>query len=72
MRGDHMIDRTPKDGPGPKMDPRRHAYMLRFGIVRTKKSSRCITDALMMQLGACRSDSARRLLLGVDELGGKK
>lgn len=49
---------------GSKMDPRREAYELRYGL-HASKMSRTLTDALMEQLGACKSEEARRLILGV-------
>ena len=48
-------------------DAWREAYVRRFGVMRDSHTSRYITDALMRQLGACRDDSARRLILGVSE-----
>ena len=43
---------------GPKMDPRREVYELRYGL-HASKMSRTLTDALMEQLGACKSEDAR-------------
>lgn len=39
--------------------------MLRFGIPRTKKHILWLTASVLEQLGRCKDDEARRLLLGV-------
>ena len=51
---------------GSRIDLRREAYKLRYGLrLRTCKASTILTNALMAQLGACKSEEARRLILGV-------
>ena len=50
---------------GSKRCPVREAYMLRFGIPRTKKHILWLTASVLEQLGRCKDDEARRLLLGV-------
>ena len=52
--------------PGPKPDPIREAWRLRFGI--TEKAARRLgLTRMCWQLCLCRDDCARRLLLGVSE-----
>lgn len=46
-------------------DPVREAWMMRFKMPENRSHE--FTDALMAQLSHCRSDSARRLILGVSE-----
>ena len=45
----------------------REAYMIKFGIPRTNKDARRIKASLVRQLVACKSDCARRLILGVSQ-----
>ncbi len=49
---------------GPKTCPVREAYMLRFGIPRTRKHMLWLTASVLEQIGRCKSDEARRLILG--------
>ena len=58
---------TCKRGPGGYSDPIHEAYMLRFGLSKKYLRQEQLPDALCKQLSECRSDSARRLLLGVSE-----
>jgi len=48
-------------------DCRRVAYMLRFGL-SYRKPRRMLPDRLLKLLGACKSDEARRLLLGISQV----
>ena len=41
------------------------AWTLRFGL--TERQSKELTQALMAQLSFCKSDEARRIILGVSE-----
>ena len=64
-----LLDRLRKENPCVgihRMDPRRKAYVLLYRL-RIRKAARLLTDALMDQLDACKSDEARRLILGVPE-----
>jgi hypothetical protein len=45
----------------------RKAWCIRFGIPYTRKHRLWLTDAIMWQLCQCRSDEARRILLGVSK-----
>jgi hypothetical protein len=58
-----LLDRLRIDNPGTigrPPNPITHAYMLRFGL--SEKKLRYTNFA---QLGACKSDEARRLILGI-------
>jgi hypothetical protein len=57
---------TGKRGPGGYIDPVREAYMLRFGL-DYRKPCRDLPESLLEQLSLCRSDEARRILLGVSK-----
>lgn len=48
---------------GPPEDLERSAWAERFGL--TRKQRRMLTDAMLRQLCRCRSNEARKLLLGV-------
>jgi hypothetical protein len=50
---------------GPKPDLVRKALALRFGL--TPKQRFYLTDSMMAQLSFCKSDCARRLILGISE-----
>jgi hypothetical protein len=50
-------------GAGRPADPRREAIMRKFEITRRQNRER-LTPALLEQLENCKSDTARRLLLG--------
>jgi hypothetical protein len=52
---------------GRKNCPIREAYILRFGIPRTNRRVRWLTAPVLQQLGRCKTDEARRLLLGVSK-----
>lgn len=41
---------------------------MRFGITHRVHNSGDLTEALMAQLSYCRSDEARRIILGVSEV----
>ena len=56
-----------KRGPGGYPDPIHEAYMLRFGLSKKYLRSEQLSDEQCKQLSHCRSDEARRLLLGVSE-----
>ena len=45
----------------------REAYMLRFGIPRTRKHVIWLTASVLEQVGRCKDDEARRIILGVSE-----
>ena len=45
----------------------RYAWLMRFGIKVTHRRLWGMTDKLMAQLSYCRSDEARRLILGIGE-----
>jgi hypothetical protein len=47
-----------------QMDPQREAWILRFGLSYVQPSHN-LPDALLAQLCKCRSDEARRLILGI-------
>jgi hypothetical protein len=47
-----------------RVDPIVHAYSDRFGLSITQPT-RLLSPKLCRQLGQCRDDSARRLILGV-------
>ena len=51
---------------GRPMDPVREAYVLRFGV-DLYQASRLLDNALLCQLSECKSDEARRLILGKSE-----
>jgi hypothetical protein len=51
---------------GPKPNPRREAYIKRYKITR-KIPTRFLTVEFMDQLDMCRSEAARRILLGVSK-----
>jgi hypothetical protein len=51
--------------PGRPGDERRRAWGLRFGL--TKRQRENLTPSLMEQLELCKSDAARRLIMGVSE-----
>lgn len=51
-------------GSGRKMCMVREAWVLRFNIEATRPH-RLLNDKVMCQLSMCRSDEARRLILGV-------
>ena len=50
---------------GHKRCPIREAYMMRFGIPYTTKHVRLLSASVLEQLSFCRSDKARRLILGI-------
>lgn len=62
MTGNAMVQGRPGD-------IRREAFAMRFNIDHLCKSRLrgMMTDEFMKQLSECRSDAARRLLLGVSE-----
>ena len=43
----------------------REAWALRFGINSFSRIDHKLTDALMCQLSHCKTDSCRRLILGI-------
>jgi hypothetical protein len=45
----------------------RHAWCERFGLNLGSDRRNYMTDAFLAQLSLCRTDEARRLLLGVSE-----
>jgi hypothetical protein len=47
--------------------PIREAYMLRFGIQQTKRLYINLRSEVLMQLSMCKSEEARRLILGVSQ-----
>jgi len=49
---------------GPKPNPRRQAYITRYKITQ-KMNARFLTIKFMDQLDLCRSEAARRILLGI-------
>jgi hypothetical protein len=53
--------------PGPKTFPVREAYVLRFGIPRTRKHILWLSAARLEQLGRWKSDECRRLILGTSK-----
>jgi hypothetical protein len=53
-------------GPGRPIEACRWAWMLRLGL-RYKKPSRNLPDAILAQLSYCRSDEARRIILGISK-----
>lgn len=55
-----------KHGPQ-KRTTRKIAYFQYFNLKRTRRRDRALNEAFMLQLGTCKSDEARRLLLGVSE-----
>jgi hypothetical protein len=59
MKSNH----SPKWGPNNR---RRRKYAFAFGI-STAKLYRTLTDGLMDQLDGCKSNAARRLILGVSK-----
>jgi hypothetical protein len=50
-----------------RRDPVREAYVLRFGIPRTRKHILWLSAARLEQLGRCKSDECRRLILGTSK-----
>ena len=50
---------------GHKRCPIWEVYMLRFGISYTPKHVRRLSASVLEQLSLCRSDKARRLILGI-------
>lgn len=59
-----------KRGPNGYPDPIREAWVLRFGLSRRPDSSDAdhgMPDTLCAQLSYCKSDEARRLILGVSK-----
>jgi hypothetical protein len=44
---------------------RKFAYIAFYGIKHTVRNDRRMTPAFLSQLGSCKSEEARRLLLGV-------
>jgi hypothetical protein len=46
----------------------REAWAMRFGITYRVHNAGDLTDALLKQLSFCRSDEARRIILGVSEV----
>ena len=53
-----------KHAGGRPAEPEREAWAMRFGL-SWKKRINILTDRMIWQLSRCRSDEARRLLLGV-------
>lgn len=52
---------------GRPRDERREAYTARFGLKRTHRAQRDLTQRLMDQLDGCKDDEARKVLLGIRE-----
>lgn len=53
--------------PGPKPDIVREAWEMRFRLTPWKRKNHRLTEALMAQLSFCRSDEARRIILGISK-----
>lgn len=53
--------------PGRPRDERREAYTVRFGLKRTTKVQRSVTQRLLNQLDGCQDDEARKVILGIRE-----
>jgi hypothetical protein len=51
--------------PSIRRDPLREAYTMRYGL--SQKQRKSLTPPLLNQLQACKSEEARRLILGVSE-----
>lgn len=50
-----------------KRNPLRLYIQRRYGIKPTRKPSRYLTNAFCEQVAACKSEAARRLILGVSK-----
>lgn len=48
-----------------RLDRRRQGYAQRFSVPENGRTRRLLTQSLMDQLDRCKSDEARRLILGV-------
>lgn len=58
------MEEKPKHSGGRPCEPVKEAWALRFGLC-TFRQWRLLTPLLCWQLCQCRSDEARRLILGV-------
>ena len=59
---------TGKRGPGGYVNPIKEAWALRFGFdIHKPKAKHIFLDAVCWQLCQCRTDEARRLILGVSK-----
>ena len=47
--------------------PVREAYEMRFRLTRWARQDHRLTDEMLVQLSRCKSDEARRLILGVSK-----
>ncbi len=54
-------------GPGRPIEPCRWAWILRLRLRNTLSRRRLLSDAFLSQLSYCRSDEARRIILGVSK-----